>query len=94
MLAVFVSVPQVLPLQPAPDRDQVTPLFRKSFWTVAVKFCEPLPVPTDALLGDTETEIAGGGAPLADLNAARAAAHGSDEPRVAVAAADPAEAWS
>src|SRR5438477_5457050 len=74
----FVSVPQALPLQPAPDKDQVAPLFWKSFWTVAVKFCEPPPAPTDAVVGDTETDIGGGGAPLADLNAARAAPHGSE----------------
>ena len=61
---------------------------------VAVKFCKPLPAPTDAPFGDTETEIGGGGAPLADLNAAIAAPQGSAAKSVAVAAADPTEAWS
>ena len=88
----FDRVPQVLPLQPAPDKDQVTPLFWKSFWTVAVKFCEPTPAPTEAVVGDTETEL-GGGAPMADLNAARAAPHGSEMPRVAVAEAEPTDDW-
>jgi hypothetical protein len=59
---------------------------------VAVKFCE-LPVPTDALVGDTETEIGGGGAPLEDLNAAIAAPQLSIAESVAVAAANPWEAW-
>ena len=53
------SVPQAVPLQPAPERVQVTPLFCESFCTVAVKLCD-CPVCTDALVGDTLTLIAGG----------------------------------
>src|SRR5437867_6001351 len=92
MTAVEVTlenVPQVAPLQPAPDTVQFTPPLRKSFCTVAVKFCEPLPVPTDAVVGETETEIGGGGLPAADLKAAIAAPHGLKAPRVAVAEAGP-----
>jgi hypothetical protein len=33
------SVPQAAPLHPAPESDQVTPLFCASLETVAVKFC-------------------------------------------------------
>ena len=33
------SAPQVMPLQPAPDKAQVTPLFCESFVTVAVNVC-------------------------------------------------------
>ena len=54
-----------------------------------MKFCEPLPVPTDAVVGETETEIGGGGLPAADLKAAIAAPHGLKAPRVAVAEAGP-----
>ena len=52
------SVPQAAPLQPEPDRVQVTPLFCESFCTVAVKVCD-WPVCTDALVGDTPTLMAG-----------------------------------
>ena len=88
------SVPQVTPLQPAPERVQTTPPLRKSFCTVAVKFCDPLPVPTDADVGETETEMGGGGLPVADLKAAIAAPHGPERPSVAVAEAGPITVWS
>ena len=42
-LEVAESEPQAAPVQPAPDRAQVTPLFCESFCTVAVKFCVPIP---------------------------------------------------
>jgi len=52
-------VPQVAPLQPAPDRAQVTPLLALSFATVAVNgwlwtTC------TDIVAGETVTEIVAG----------------------------------
>ena len=52
------KVPQVVPLQPAPDNVQLTPLFCESFVTVAVKFCVS-PVCTFALVGATLTAITG-----------------------------------
>ena len=54
------SVPQAAPLQPEPERLQVTPLFCESFCTVAVKLCD-CPVCTDALVGDTLMLTGGGG---------------------------------
>ena len=59
-LELFESVPQAAPLQPEPDRVQVTPLFCGSFCTVAVKACD-CPVCTDALAGDTLMLTGGGG---------------------------------
>ena len=53
------SVPQAAPLQPEPERAQLTPLFCGSFCTVAVKVCD-CPVCTDALVGETLTLIGGG----------------------------------
>jgi hypothetical protein len=53
------SVPQAAPLQPEPERVQLTPLLCESFCTVAVKACDWL-VCTDALVGDTLMLIAGG----------------------------------
>jgi len=84
----------VAPLHPAPDTVQITPPLRKSFCTMAVKFCEPLPVPTDALVGETEIEIGGGGLPAADLKAATAAPHGVKALSVAVADTGPMAVWS
>jgi len=54
-----VSVPQAAPVQPAPDKLQLTPLFAESFCTVAVKpvDCDTC---TDAEVGFTVTEIGGG----------------------------------
>src|SRR5271165_4465439 len=56
---MFVRVPQAAPEHPAPERDQVTPLFCESFCTEAVKlaaveFC------TEVDVGLTETEIGRG----------------------------------
>jgi hypothetical protein len=53
------SVPQAAALQPVPDSAQVTPLFALSLATVAVNACVS-PVCTDAVGGDTATEIAAG----------------------------------
>jgi len=39
---IFDSVPHATPLQPVPERLQVTPLFWKSFISVAVKLCVPV----------------------------------------------------
>ena len=52
-------VPHAEPLQPMPTMVQLTPLFCESFCTVAVTLCV-CPVCTDALVGFTVTEIAGG----------------------------------
>lgn len=38
----FDSIPHVKPLQPAPERLQVTPLFCESLASVAVKDCVPI----------------------------------------------------
>jgi hypothetical protein len=38
------SVPQALPVHPVPVKDQVTPCDARSFCTVAVKDCVPMPV--------------------------------------------------
>ena len=51
-----LSVPQVAPEQPLPERVHVTPLFAESFDTVAVNVCVPL-VFTVADAGVRETEI-------------------------------------
>jgi hypothetical protein len=53
------SVPHAAPLQPAPDKAQVTPAFELSFATVAVN-AWPRPTCTDELAGETVTEIGGG----------------------------------
>ena len=50
-------MPQAVPLQPAPESDQLTPLFCESFCTVAVKFCVP-PVATLMVVGETATDTA------------------------------------
>jgi hypothetical protein len=52
------NVPQVPPLQPAPDSDQVTPLFCESLATAAAKFCVP-PTETLVVVGDSVTMITG-----------------------------------
>ena len=57
----MVSVPQVAPEHPAPDRDQITPLFWESFCTDAAKFVD-VDVCSDAVGGFTETEIGAGAA--------------------------------
>ena len=56
-VVTLVSVPQAAPLQPEPERDQVTPLFCVPF-TVAANTCVPAPAWTVALAGETTTEIA------------------------------------
>jgi len=53
----FDNVPQAFPLQPAPESDQLTPLFCESFCTVAVKCCVPA-VATLIVVGETATEMA------------------------------------
>jgi hypothetical protein len=87
------SVPQVIPMQPTPERDQVTPRFRESFCTVAEKPCVPFPVGVLAVIGETLTKMDGGGTPLAALNAAMAAPQLSVAPSVAFANAAPADDW-
>jgi hypothetical protein len=52
----FDSVPQPIPLQPAPESDQLTPLFCESFCTLAVKFCVPV-MATLVVIGETATEM-------------------------------------
>ncbi|HLK05300.1 MAG TPA: hypothetical protein VKT53_12740 [Candidatus Acidoferrum sp.] len=52
------NVPQVTPLHPVPESAQVTPLFCKSFVTVAVKVCVS-PTVTLGVDGATLTPIAG-----------------------------------
>jgi hypothetical protein len=37
VVVTLVRVPQAVPEQPEPERDQETPLLRVSFWRVAVK---------------------------------------------------------
>ena len=57
MVVTLDSVPQPVPLQPAPDNDQLTPLFCESFCTVAVKFFVPV-VTTLVVVGETFTAMA------------------------------------
>jgi len=54
----LLSVPQVVPLQPAPDRDQATPLLWGSFVSVALNDLVPIPACTFAVAGETVTTIA------------------------------------
>src|SRR5947207_14891940 len=56
-LVVAERVPQVLPLQPAPESVQRTPRFRLSLRTVAVNCWEPPPAWTLAVVGETVTEM-------------------------------------
>jgi len=58
-----------------------------------VKTCVPDPVCVLAVVGDTLTEMGGGGPPLADLNAARAAIQISDALIDALADVVPADVW-
>ena len=53
-----LSVPHDVPLQPAPDRDQVTPLLWGSFVSVAANALVPMPACTLAVAGETVTTIA------------------------------------
>jgi len=56
VVVTFESVPQAVPLHPAPESDQFTPLFWESFCNVAVKLCVA-PVTTLGAVGDTVTEM-------------------------------------
>ena len=56
---MLVRVPHVVPVHPAPETDQVTPLFCESFCTEAVKLAA-VETCTDADAGAIETEIGGG----------------------------------
>ena len=60
VVVTLLSVPQAVPLQPRPDKDQVTPLLWISFVTVAVNVFVPIPACTLVLVGATVTEIVGG----------------------------------
>ena len=53
---MLVSVPHVAPEHPAPERDQVTPLFCESFCTEAAKLAE-VETCTEVLAGLTETTM-------------------------------------
>ena len=53
----MLRVPHDVPLQPAPDRDQVTPLLWGSFVSVAANALVPMPACTLAVAGETVTEI-------------------------------------
>jgi len=57
----LVNVPQDAPVQPVPDKLQLTPLFAESFCTVALNpvDCDTC---TDEEVGFTVTEMGGGGA--------------------------------
>jgi hypothetical protein len=57
---MFERVPHVMPLQPVPERLQVTPMFCESFVSVAVKVCVPIPAWTFAAIGRTVTTMGGG----------------------------------
>jgi hypothetical protein len=58
VVVAAVSVPQVAPAQPAPDKVQATPPLAGSFPTVAVKFFVVLTT-TLAAFGATATVMAG-----------------------------------
>jgi hypothetical protein len=57
-LEVAESVPQVLPLQPEPPRDQRTLWLRREVVTLAVNFCVPPGTCTLAVAGETVTVCA------------------------------------
>jgi hypothetical protein len=57
----LLSVPQVAPEHPAPESDQVTPLFCESFCNVALKLAVEETC-TESDPGLTETEIGSGAA--------------------------------
>jgi hypothetical protein len=54
-----LRVPQLLPLQPDPANDHVTPLFCESFATDAVNAAVPMLACTFELPGEIETETTG-----------------------------------
>ena len=57
VVVALLSVPHDVPLQPEPDRDQVTPLFWVSLVTVAVNARVPIPACRLLLAGSSVTEI-------------------------------------
>src|SRR5260370_31254451 len=69
----FISVPHVLPLQPAPESVHVTPLFWTSLVNCAVKFCVPKIAATLALAGEMLPVMGRGGVSLAHLKTAEIA---------------------
>ena len=62
---VLLSVPHAEPLQPLPERDQLTPIVWESFCTVALKASVP-PVARFAALGETLTTMAAAASVVAD----------------------------
>lgn len=68
MAVTFVSVPHVVPEHPAPESDQVTPLFCESFRNEAVKFAV-VDTCAEVVAGLTETEIARGAEVMVTLAA-------------------------
>ena len=66
VLVTLVSVPQVVPVQPLPERDQATPLFWVSLVTVAANPCVPIPTGTLVLIGETITLIGAAASVVAD----------------------------
>jgi hypothetical protein len=56
VVVTLVSVPHVAPEHPAPERDQVTPLFCESFCTEAVKLAD-VETCTEVEVGLTETTM-------------------------------------
>jgi hypothetical protein len=53
----MVNAPQAVPLQPAPESDQVTPLLCVSFVSVAMKAFVPIPACTLALAGASVMDV-------------------------------------
>ncbi len=59
LLELLDRVPHMLPEQPEPESDQVTPLFWESFCSVVVNVCVPVPACKLAVCGDIVTTIGG-----------------------------------
>src|SRR5260370_6825223 len=78
----FISVPHVLPLQPAPESVHVTPLFWTSLVNCAVKFCVPKIAATLALAGGMLTGMGWAGMPFAAFNASTISPQPSQAPRL------------
>jgi hypothetical protein len=66
VVVALLIVPHDVPLQPAPERDQVTPLFWGSPVTAAVNACVPVPTSTLLLAGESVTPIAAAACVVAD----------------------------
>ena len=64
----LLSVPHVAPEQPAPETDQVTPLFCESFCTEAVKLAV-VETCTEVVAGLTDTEMGSGAEVMVTLAA-------------------------